>query len=479
MHPASQAQDDGGQSAGPSSFVSRVRTNVGFPQLCYPRGQGLIPSQLKTFTKATRPKQYTQAEQGTGKTEGPTTPSIAPSPEPLPATQPLSIPRPQLPHLNLSNYKRRSAASAETYLHGDGGYGSSPTTLVGSPDSWSWESDSEWSFVLLKTTQDEGRQLPAAPQTTTEHSGEGQDAEVRLNHQGSGSDHPDIASPDTPSPQPSRSSAPTPSSVLPLLSLPTAVAQRAWSSGLPEDVWFLVAERLRQRDLAQFAAVCRDTRHIADRFLYRHSTIRNANGMVSWVAALANHPKRRRLVRSLTIGWDAAASVEGDADEAYVQMTRTMNGSRRLKTMTLFADAPEGRFATKRSLPCSIRTLNASAAVFLNIHKPLPPLLHLSVNVHIKDLKRTLGAICWFGETLLQLRLFVKWETPFVKTEDNPARWCVPLKTPRLVYFELREERSEVRPSLIDLSYGNCRLMLTSCLYPEERASPHRGRPLG
>ncbi|KAM5538758.1 hypothetical protein V8D89_007480 [Ganoderma adspersum] len=217
----------------------------------------------------------------------------------------------------------------------------------------------------------------------------------------------------------------------------------AWSSGLPEDVWYLVAERLRQRDLAQFAAVCRDTRYVADRFLHRSPTIRNGRGMVAWVAALAAQPKRRRLVRSLTIGWDAAGAVEGDADDAYVQMTRTMCGSRRLKTMTLFADAPEGRFATKRSLPCSVRTLNASAAVFLNLHKPLPPLLHLSVNVHIKDLKRTLGAICWFGETLLQLRLFVKWETPFVKTEDNPARWCVPLKTPRLVYFELREKRSE------------------------------------
>ena len=166
--------------------------------------------------------------------------------------------------------------------------------------------------------------------------------------------------------------------------------------------------------------------------------------MERWVAALAAQPKRRRLVRSLTIGWDAVSPVEGDADEAYVQMTRTLRGSRRLKTMSLFADAPEGRFATKRSLPGSIRTLNASGAVFLNLHQPLPPLLHLSVNVSIKDLKKTLGAICNFGETLMQLRLFVKWETPFVKKEDNPARWCKPLKTPRLVYFELREERSEV-----------------------------------
>ena len=298
MHPASQAQDDGGQSAGPGSFVSRVRTNVGFPQLCYPRGQGLIPSQLKTFTKATRPKQHTQAEQGTGKTEGPTTPPIATSPEPLPATQPLSIPRPQLPHLRLSDYKRRSAASAETYLHGDGGYGSSPTTLVGSPDSWSWESDSEWSFVLLPTTQDEGRQLPTAPQTTTEHNGEGQDAEVRLNHQGSGSDHPDIASPNTPSPQPSRSSSPTPSSLLLLPSTQPTPARQAWSSGLPEDVWYLVASRLRQCDLAKFAAVCRDTRYVADRFLHRNPTVRNANGMVAWAAALAAQPKRRQIGRA-------------------------------------------------------------------------------------------------------------------------------------------------------------------------------------
>ncbi|PIL26144.1 hypothetical protein GSI_11899 [Ganoderma sinense ZZ0214-1] len=216
----------------------------------------------------------------------------------------------------------------------------------------------------------------------------------------------------------------------------------AWSSGLPEDVWYLVAGQLRPHDLAQFAAICRDTRYIADRFLHRSPTIRTARGVVSWAGALAARQKRRPLVRSLTIGWDGADTVEGDADKAYGEITRMLRGSHHLRSMTLFADGPEGRFATKRSLPHGVHTLNASAATFLNLHMPLPPLLHLSVNLHVRDLKRTLGAICSFGETLLQLRLFVKWETPFVKTKDNPARWCV-LKTPRLVYFELREERSE------------------------------------
>ncbi|KAI1790826.1 hypothetical protein LXA43DRAFT_890245, partial [Ganoderma leucocontextum] len=381
------------------------------------------------------------------------------------------------PRFRILKNKRWSASSTETCLHTDGDCGWSPTTLVGSPDSRSLKFASEWSLVPLPAPN-EDLQLPAVAKTTEgheEHEG-GQDEDRVCNHRGSGSDYPDVAPPNTPSPHPSRSSSPV-SSRRPLPPPPVTLAQRSWSSGLSEDAWYLVAERLGQRDLAQLAAVCRDTRFVADRFLHRNPTIRDGRGMVKWAAALADQPKRRRLVRSLTIGWDAAGVVSGDADAAYVQMTRTLHWSRNLKTMTLFADAPEGRFATKRSLPRSIRTLNASGAVFLNLCKPLPPLLHLSVNVSIKDLKKVLGAICWFGETLLQLRLFVKWETPFVKTEDNPARWCVPLKTPRLVYFELREDRSEVR--LICLNSGDNRSVLTSCMYLEKRAFAHLGRPLG
>ena len=216
-------------------------------------------------------------------------------------------------------------------------------------------------------------------------------------------------------------------------------------SGLPEAVWYLVAELLPQHDLARFAAVCSETRSVAESLMHRHPVIRDENSMTSWATALMREPKRVQLVQSLTVGWTVTEPVAKRPAMAFAIATKQLRAYNNLHTLNVFADAAQGCFGMTQVLPASIRTLNTSGAFFTQVRQPLPPLLHLSLRIGVYDLKCMMGPLSLLKDTLIQLRILMTWPSPMRKHADNPARLCARLCAPKLVYFEFREDRSEVR----------------------------------
>ncbi|TBU54173.1 hypothetical protein BD310DRAFT_828553 [Dichomitus squalens] len=357
--------------------------------------------------------------------------------------------RPQRPRIRIPLIARNSSPSTETCVH-DGGCESPlesyPTTLVGSPASWSPKTASRSSLLTLDSPEEKKALQPPTSPEDLEASEE--DDGARDERQWRDERSRPIARNDHGEGAPSCVTNPRPSplslvDLAPSSTPPRPAPLHALQGALGETVWYMIGSQLDQHDLTRFAMICSETLLAAESLIHRHPAIRDEDTMVAWAAALERNSDRAHLVQSLTVGWDTEEDVKGDAAIAFAAAIELLRASKNLHTLNVFATATAGNFGSGHILPASVRTLNTSGAFFSRVEQPLPFLRHLSIRVEANDLNKLRTPISLCRETLIQLRICLKWPSPMRKREDNPVRLCSHLDAPNLVYLELHEERSE------------------------------------